>query len=97
LNQTGDLIAPEILANEFAYWDGITWLTEWNSDQYAELPLAIQVLLTMDDPIATAANANQGVIATNAATRVFKHIIRLPLARPLDTSDQTDDFQEVGL
>jgi hypothetical protein len=97
LNQTGELIAPEIVAIEFAYWDGTTWLTEWDSDQYKELPLAIQVQLTMDDAIATAANASQGVIATNAATRVFKHIVRLPLARPLDTSQQDENLQEAGL
>ena len=97
LNQTGELIAPEILAIEFAYWDGTTWLTVWDSDEYEELPLAIQVKLTLDDPIAATANANQGIIATNSTTRVFRHVVRLPLARPLDTSGQDDDLQEAGL
>jgi hypothetical protein len=96
LNQTGDLIAPEVLGVEFAYWDGITWLQDWSSDEYDELPLAIQVQLTMDDPIAAAASANQGIIESGSSTRVFKHVVRLPLARPIDTSEQ-EELSEAGL
>ncbi len=97
LNQTGELIAPEVVGIEFSYWDGTTWLLQWNSDEYKELPLAIQVQLTMDDPIAAAANVSQGIAANTMATRVFKHIIRLPLARPIDTSDADGELQEAGL
>ncbi len=91
------MIAPEVVGIEFAYWDGITWLLEWNSDEYKELPLAIQVKLTMDDPIAMAANQSQGIVTATAATRVFKHIIRLPLARPIDTSEDDSELSEAGL
>ncbi len=86
LNQTGELIAPEVVGIEFSYWDGINWLSQWNSDQYEELPMAIAVQLTMDDPIGQAASSMQGIASTSGATRVFKHIVRLPLARPLDSS-----------
>lgn len=97
LNQTGELIAPEVVGIEFSYWDGITWLPQWSSDQYKELPLAVQVQLIMDDPIAAAANAHQGISLTSTPTRVFKHIIRLPLARPIDTSEMDDELAEAGL
>jgi type II secretory pathway pseudopilin PulG len=96
LNQTGDLIAPEVLGVEFAYWDGITWLQDWSSDEYDELPLAIQVQLTMDDPIAAAASANQGIIESGSSSRIFKHVVRLPLARPIDTSEQ-EELSGAGL
>ena len=92
LNQTGDLVAPEVIAIEFAYWDGVSWLPEWSSDQYGELPPAVRVRLTMEDPIAQATNDNPAA----AATRVFQHVIRLPLSRPVDNS-QEDDLTEAGL
>ncbi len=97
LNQSGELIAPEVVGIEFSYWDGVSWLPQWNSDQYEELPLAVEVQLIMDDPIAAAANASLGSSSTVAPTRVFKHIIRLPLARPIDTSQIDDELTEAGL
>ncbi len=86
LNQTGELLAPEVLSIQFQYWDGIIWQLMWNSDEYGELPLAVKVELTMSDPTAFSADGN-GLDAT--ATRTFTHVVRLPLARPVDTEDQS--------
>lgn len=79
LNQTGELLAPEITAIEFSYWDGLTWQLEWSSDDYGELPLAVQVMLSITDP--------ELAVVGEDATRVFTHIVRLPLARPIEEED----------
>ena len=97
LNQTGEVIAPEVVGIEFSYWDGTAWLLQWNSDEYAELPMAIQVELTMNDPVAAAANDQQGIPATGAVTRTFRHVIRMPMARPIDTSASGNELEEAGL
>ena len=52
LNQSGDLLAPEVTAIEFQYWDGSTWLTSWSSDEHRQLPMAVKVRLTMVDATA---------------------------------------------
>ena len=40
LQQTGELIAPEVVSLEFAYYDGVQWLYEWDSTTQA-LPLSL--------------------------------------------------------
>ncbi|MEO1617052.1 MAG: prepilin-type cleavage/methylation domain-containing protein [Planctomycetota bacterium] len=82
LQQTGELIAPEILAIEFSYWDGITWQLEWNSDEFGELPLAIKIQMQM---ASTSVGGDVNTLATAAApTRVFQHIVRLPMAKVME-------------
>ena len=83
LAQTGDLIAPEVTAIEFSYWNGLTWLPAWSSDEYGELPLAIQVRLTMKDTASTDLDA----------TRTFHHTITLLMARMVDET-KSDELRD---
>lgn len=97
LNQTGDLLAPEIKSIEFSYWDGLTWQLEWSSDEFGELPLAVQVRIFMVDP-ALAATENADTISALGpdSMRVFSHIVRLPMAVPIET-EEDEDLSEAGL
>ncbi|MEO1526627.1 MAG: prepilin-type cleavage/methylation domain-containing protein [Planctomycetota bacterium] len=87
LNQTGELIAPEVTGIEFLYWDGVTWQMQWNSDEMGELPLAIKITLTMAGPPA------YGV--SEPEPRVFTHIVRLTLAKPIEEEEESTDSSEV--
>lgn len=87
LNQTGELLAPEVLAIEFEYWDGTMWQFQWSSDEFGELPMAVKVVLTMADPTVMAAD---GSGPDASATRTFTHVVRLPLAQPIDTTEDAD-------
>ena len=96
LNQTGELLAPEITAIEFSYWDGLNWELEWSSDEYGELPLAVQVRIYMTDPNASAeAISAAAMVPGSEGMRAFSHIVRLPLARPIEEED--DDLTGVGI
>lgn len=88
---SGDLIATEVVGLEFQYWDGIQWQMSWDSDVAGTLPMAIQVTLTMleGDPGGEATDSE-------AATRVYEHIIRLPMGRPLELT-ATEDLSAAGL
>lgn len=46
LMKTGELIAPEVVAIEFAYFDGTTWLTQWDSSQLG-LPKVVRISLAL--------------------------------------------------
>ena len=96
LNQTGDLLAPEIKAIEFSYWDGLTWQLEWSSDEFGELPLAVQVRIYMVDPALAATESADTISALGPdSMRTFSHIVRLPLAVPIETEEE--DLSEAGL
>lgn len=95
LNQTGDLIAPEVLQIEFAYFDGAQWIYEWNSDESQGLPLAVQIRLTLgnrnsaaDDPMST----GLATASDSAAGEVYDLMVRLPMARIIteDEANQAD-------
>lgn len=93
LTQTGELLAPEVVGIEFAYWDGYQWQIEWSSDEMGELPLAVQVQISMVDPVL--AGSVDTTTPDPDSIRTFTHIVRLPLARPIDESD--DSLSEVGI
>ncbi|HBJ37717.1 MAG TPA: hypothetical protein DDZ51_23770 [Planctomycetaceae bacterium] len=88
---TGDLVATEVIAIEFAYFDGTIWQMFWNSDDLQSLPVAIQVKITIGDPAAI----QSGDVTTEAAmqpgvasARSFTQIIQIPAGRvvPLNTT-----------
>ncbi len=94
LNITGDLLAPEVLALEFGYWDGFLWQPEWNSDFRRALPVAVQVRLTIGPPGTDPSSLNSEAIdATSSEIRTFQQIVRLPMGRIVDPSEmlQLDD------
>ena len=88
LSQTGDLIAPEVVSIEFSYWNGVSWLPAWSSDEYSELPLAVQIRLTMKDLVSPSPEA----------TRTFRHTVGLLMAKVTDPTQSdaeasTEDVQ----
>lgn len=96
LNQTGELLAPEVTGVEFSYWDGLTWQLEWSSDEYGELPLAVQVRIYMVDPVLAATQDSDSIAMMGAdSMRAFTHIVRLPMAQPIE--EEEEDLSEAGL
>ncbi len=53
LQRTGDLLAPEVVALEFAYFDGVDWLYEWDSSTQS-LPWLVEITLAMQSASASA-------------------------------------------
>lgn len=82
LDQTGDLIAPEVTALGFEYYDGINWLPQYNTDEMGFLPLAIRVKLQLGSPGADTSQPSP--TTATAEGRTFTHVIRLPMSFPED-------------
>ncbi len=58
VNNTAAVLAPEVLALEFQYFDGSTWNTSWDSTQNSGLPQAVKISIALSDPGANPDNVN---------------------------------------
>lgn len=103
LQESDELLAPEVIAIEFQYFDGYEWLVEWDSDSFQALPLAVEVLLTLKS---SSPYHSGGVVNTfytddslgeQTSAVTYRLVVRLPVGkiRPLDDTDQ--GMESLGL
>lgn len=91
----GDLIAPEIVALEFQYFDGIQWLPEWDTELNGGLPLAVDVAIAIsrtppDEQLAADMQSTLLSGETPDNVRIFHSVVKLPMGGQAKTgSDPT--------
>jgi len=83
LISNGELIADEVVAIQFEYFDGALWLPQFSSDEAGHLPVAIRVTLTWRNGPGEAGDAG-------LADRQFSHMIYLPLADREQLADASE-------
>lgn len=98
--QTGDVIAPEVVGLELSYFDGYQWRTEWDSEAEGTLPVAIQIVLVMKPPAAPAATADPTVL-DETTLKYYRSVVRIPTGRPAEEeveqeTTETDTMTEEG-
>lgn len=109
LLQTGDLLAPEVVALEFAYFDGVEWLYEWDSSTQS-LPWLVEITLAMQSAQTSAENQVTPGISISMlpfedrqalGIEIYQLIVAIPGAqlRAADaaTADQAAGMESVGL
>lgn len=109
LARTGDLLAPEVVALEFAYYDGVDWLTEWDSSTQS-LPWLVEITLGMQSakgseasPFSPGVSLAQLSYADRQAygIELYQLVVAIPGAqlRPADTAtaDQAAGMEAMGL
>jgi hypothetical protein len=79
------IIAPEVLALEFSYFDGTQWDTSWDTTQNSGLPQAVKISMVLADPThagQTGYTAPQYASVADAAAQdpdsVYSTVVRLP-------------------
>jgi hypothetical protein len=78
LENSGEMLAPEVVGIEFRYFDGIEWRLEWDSTVEKSLPLAVQILLAMttSNPDGISVTASASDLPPNI--RIYSMIVHLP-------------------
>lgn len=79
-----ELLAEEVTALEFYYFDGAEWLSEWDSTTSEGLPLAVEIVLTLTETPDPAKPVKPGDIPTET---IYRQVVRLPAAKPSTTTD----------
>ncbi|MGE5192523.1 MAG: prepilin-type N-terminal cleavage/methylation domain-containing protein [Deltaproteobacteria bacterium] len=78
-----EILAPEVTALRFMYFDGFRWRNDWDSKVLGGLPRAIEVEIALQPP---AGNARQGLQRASSAPSVYRLVIAVPLAKPIDSA-----------
>lgn len=77
-----ELLAPEIESISFSYFDGVEWLSGWDSEVEGRLPNAIGVSITFRAP----SGSDTAFISRSASsmTDSFRIVVTLPTSNPFE-------------
>ncbi len=94
------LVAKEVTSLAFQYWDGAEWTTEWDSDQLGGLPLAVEIVLTIQPTQAMSEEEIERIALSNTATlpeeQSYRLVVHLPTAISINTRTLETDAAEIA-
>ncbi len=103
-DHSGVLLAPEVNHLEFRFFDGMDWVTEWDSEQMESLPVAVEITIGIDpafgaDPATLDATAATDAAVADTEDYLYRMVVHLPVAKPaeLDEMSDMDLMGEMGL
>jgi uncharacterized membrane protein YgcG len=83
--RTAELMAAEVIAVEFRYFDGLEWFSEWNSQDMSGLPMAVEMAIMLFDPRTADETVFGGSLFDPASgidqELVYRTMVRLPSAQ----------------
>jgi hypothetical protein len=84
LQQSGKVVAPEVVHIEFLYFDGLEWFTEWDSEALQSLPLAVDIrmMLRMNEQQTPDLLSPQLQSSTIEDETFYRMVVHLPVADP---------------
>ena len=84
-NEPPQLLASEVAAIEFRYFDGTAWQVSWDSSASGALPTAVEVLITLNPPQTPAVSSSP----TLTLPQVYRLTVAIPAAQVSGTSTGT--------
>lgn len=93
LDAYSQMIAPEVSALQFQYFDGTQWLPDWDSEQQGGLPVAVQIAVSIstigvDDDGESAVRGITAIADGSSSDNVFRTTVFLPTSWKTDQNDQ---------
>ncbi len=87
----GSVVAPEVLALEFSYFDGSEWVSAWDTTTYNGLPQLIKISIALADPAHTKPGDTPSFSSiADAADKdpdnVYSVVVRLPACDPIPSA-----------
>jgi type II secretory pathway pseudopilin PulG len=91
------VLAPEVVLLEFRYFDGTTWLTQWDSSTQGGLPVAVEIVLGLVRPgslTAEGSSSGAGIALEAEDIRFYRRVVYLPNAALRDPVSGSPASQE---
>jgi len=92
-DQNENLAAPEVVAVQFRYFDGVEWFDEWDSEAKGGLPMAVEIGLTLrranaetGPPPAALSPLDADACSLGRGYAVYRRTVYLPAAVPTSTA-----------
>ncbi len=90
---TGQSLAPEVNRLEFRYFDGLAWLSEWDSLQLGGLPIAVEITIGIDPMYGSDRDAAEAVRleweSQDLTDYTYRLVVRLPAARRIEVEEDS--------
>ncbi len=64
--EADEVVAAEVAAIEFQYFDGVEWRYEWDTEVEGALPVAIQIIMMLESPTAASLTGSAADVAAQA-------------------------------
>lgn len=96
LNSQGELMAEEVQFLQFMYYDGTSWLEEWDSDASGALPIAVEIIIGLADTSAESSTdmfgstMSHGTEVTDDGS-FYRLVVHLPMAEIPDPAMTEDE------
>jgi prepilin-type N-terminal cleavage/methylation domain-containing protein len=88
LNQNEKVLAEEVRYIEFRYHDGNQWLSEWDSEELAGLPLAVEIAIRVAPPYETSEQLDEDAqLEALERIKTYRLLVHLPDRRPSDYAE----------
>jgi len=79
------ILASEVTALRFAFFDGYSWRATWDSSQLSGLPMAVEVEIEVTTP-PRGSRPGAPAAARQSKSQSFRLVVAIPLAKAIDTS-----------
>ncbi len=81
------LIAHEVVAVEFRYYDGEGWQSEWNSESQGGFPAAVEVTIVVNNERSLSDELEYSVQSGEVAGQAYRTVVNLPVAEILSDEE----------
>lgn len=73
------VLAPEVIAVNFRYFDGHMWQTAWDSETNGRLPRAIEIMMQLRPP---QQKSGYFSVAVSRSMETFRTVVLIPVSDP---------------
>ncbi|MCA9201036.1 MAG: prepilin-type N-terminal cleavage/methylation domain-containing protein [Planctomycetales bacterium] len=93
MDNSMELIAPEVVSLEFSYFDGFQWMTSWDTQQFGGIPLAVRITLVLQTTADVQRQQQSGPLNSVPTVidpeNIYQLVVHLPAGELIETEEES--------